>query len=119
VLIDYVAYAKRHNIQYKIPGCVAITHEDIDKIAKEQNVEFRPGDILLVRTGYTRWHNEASHDERLQGTSFPHYPGVEGSKECVEWMWEHHFAAVAADSPAFETIPPKDTFYSNSTLMLC
>jgi Putative cyclase len=112
VLIDYVSYAERHNIQYSIPGRVAITHDDIDKIAKEQNVEFHPGDILVVRTGYVKWHNEASHEERLKGTSVHNYPGVEGSKECIEWMWEHHFAAVAADSPAFETIPPKDTHYS-------
>jgi kynurenine formamidase len=112
VLIDYVAYAKRHNIKYTVPGRLAITHEDLDTIAKEQGVEFRPGDILLVRTGYVKWHDDASDDERLRGTSHHEYPGVEGSKECIEWMWEHHFAAVAADCPAFETIPPKDTHYS-------
>ena len=112
VLIDYVAYAKRHNIKYTVPGRLAITHQDLDTIAKEQCVEFRPGDILLVRTGYVKWHDEASDEERMRGTSHHEYPGVEGSKECIEWMWEHHFAAVAADCPAFETIPPKDSHYS-------
>jgi kynurenine formamidase len=70
-------------------------------VAKEQNLELRYGDILLVRTGYVDWHNNASHEERLKGTSFHEYPGVEASPECVEWFWDHHFAAVAADCPAF------------------
>jgi hypothetical protein len=45
VLIDYFAYAKRHNIQYQIPGRWAITSKDIEAIAKEQNLESRYGDI--------------------------------------------------------------------------
>jgi kynurenine formamidase len=112
VLIDYFAYAKRHNIQYQIPGRWAITPKDIEAVAKEQNLELRYGDILLVRTGYVDWHNNASHEERLKGTSFHEYPGVEASPECVEWFWDHHFAAVAADSPAFETVPPIDPHWS-------
>jgi hypothetical protein len=66
-----------------------------------------------------KWHNDANAEERVKGTSFHEYPGVEGSKECIEWMWEHHFAAVAADCPAFEAIPPKDAHYSKSTLEKC
>ena len=114
VLIDYEAYGRRHNIKYKIPGRVAITHHDLDTIAKEQNLEFRPGDILIVRTGYTKWHEEATHEERLKGTSFHEYPGVEASEDCVKWMWKHHFAAVASDAPAFETVPPLDPYWSLS-----
>jgi kynurenine formamidase len=113
VLIDYVAYAKRHNIQYTLPGRHPVTYQDIEAIAEEEKIEFRPGDILLVRTGYVKWHDDANDEERIKGTSFHEYPGVEANKECIEWMWEHHFAAVAADSPAFECIPPKDTHYSN------
>ncbi|KIW66992.1 hypothetical protein PV04_06270 [Phialophora macrospora] len=30
------------------------------------------------------------------------YPGLEGSKESLRWLWNTHFAAVAADSPGFE-----------------
>jgi kynurenine formamidase len=31
-----------------------------------------------------------------------HYPGLEGSEESLRWLWNTHFAAVAADSPGFE-----------------
>ena len=38
--------------------------------------------------------------------------GVEGSsKESVEWIWDHHFAAVAGDANAFELWPPRDERY--------
>jgi kynurenine formamidase len=110
--LDYVAYAERHNIKYTIPGRHSITHQDLEAIAKEEKVQLRPGDILLVRGGYVKWHNEANHEEQLKGTSIHEYPGVEGNKECVEWLWEHHFAAVASDTPAFEAIPPSDKLYS-------
>jgi Putative cyclase len=114
VLLDYVAYAQRHNIKYAVPGRHAITYKDLETMAREEKVEFRPGDVLLVRGGYVKWHNEASHEERLKGTAVHEYCGVEGSKGCIEWMWQHHFAAVASDTPAFETVPPTDEFYSAS-----
>lgn len=30
------------------------------------------------------------------------YPGLEGSVQTLAWIWNTHFAAVAADSPGFE-----------------
>jgi hypothetical protein len=31
--------------------------------------------------------------------------GVHGAKETARWVWNHRFAAVASDSPAFEAVP--------------
>ena len=31
-----------------------------------------------------------------------HYPGLEGSLESLEWLWDTGFAAVAGDNPGFE-----------------
>jgi hypothetical protein len=30
------------------------------------------------------------------------FPGIAQSRETTIWLWENQFAAVAADSPAFE-----------------
>jgi len=30
------------------------------------------------------------------------YPGIEGSLEALEWLWDTRFAAVAGDCPGFE-----------------
>src|SRR5882672_8740826 len=43
-----------------LPQHYAITAEDLEACARAAAVDVRPGDVLLVRTGYaTRWSNEA------------------------------------------------------------
>jgi hypothetical protein len=32
---------------------------------------------------------------------------VTGNAETVEWLWNHHFVAVAGNAIAFEAWPPK------------
>ena len=32
-------------------------------------------------------------------------PGIEGTHRVAEWIWNHHLAAVASDSPALEALP--------------
>lgn len=108
VLIDYVAYAERHNIQYSAVTRHEITIHDIETAAKEQGVEFKPADILIIRSGWVKWHDEADEEARIKGARDGHeHVGVQGSKESVEWLWNHHFAAVAGDAIAFEAWPPK------------
>jgi hypothetical protein len=38
----------------------------------------------------------------VMGKSEYHYPGMEGSLESLEWLWDAGFAAVAGDNPGFE-----------------
>ena len=47
-------------------------------------------------------HKEAKEQEAKLGTH--KYVGVKGSKETARWIWNHHFAAVAGDSIAFEVV---------------
>lgn len=75
-------------------------------MAHEQGVKFEPADILLLRTGYVKWYNEASDEDRNAGVHSLLSVGVEASMETVEWLWNHHFAAVASDNVAFEAWPP-------------
>jgi kynurenine formamidase len=77
----------------------------------EQNVKLRPGDILFIRSGYVQWHDNATHEERLRGAEKVQFGGVESTEDAVEWVWNHHFAAVAGDSPSWEAMPPKGGFF--------
>lgn len=108
VLIDYVAYAERHNIKYSAPTRHEISIADVEAAAKEQGVEFKPADILIIRSGWIKWYSEANDEERNKGATNGHeHLGLAGNKETVEWLWNHHFAAVAGDSITFEAWPPK------------
>jgi hypothetical protein len=42
---------------------------------------------LVVRSGFVRWYNEATEEQRIAGTrNGSAWAGVEGSKESVEWI---------------------------------
>ena len=64
MLIDYVAYAARHNIAYSATEQHHIHLHELQDAAREQNVEFRAGDILIVRTGLIKWYNETKEEVR-------------------------------------------------------
>jgi len=83
-------------------------------IAQEQSLTFQPGDILIVRTGWTKWYDSATEEERMDKvTKGKEWIGVEGSKEFVEWLWDGRFSAVAGDSIGWEVWPPVDDNYRN------
>ncbi|KAG9235431.1 putative cyclase-domain-containing protein [Amylocarpus encephaloides] len=108
VLIDYASYAEKHGINYSVTSRHEITIGDVEKIAKEQGVEFKPCDILIIRSGFVKWYNNAGDEERISGAKNGHeFAGLAGNEESVEWLWNHHFAAVAGDSITFEAWPPK------------
>lgn len=106
VLLDYYSWAQKKGIIYSAASKHCISYEDLDEIAKEQKVELRVGDILMVRTGWIKWYNEATPEDRVQGCKVNHdYVGVEGTKESIEWLWNHHFSALVGDNMAFEAWP--------------
>ena len=113
VLLDYVSYAHRHNITYDPTDRFTISTADLDTMISEQNVTLKVGDILLIRSGYVRWHDNATHEERIRGAQkVPAvFGGVESTPEALEWIWNHHFSAVGGDSPAWEAMPPKGDFF--------
>jgi hypothetical protein len=68
---------------------------------------------LIIRSGWIRWYNGASEEERMKGARDGHeHVGMQGSRESVEWLWNHHFAAAAGDAIAFEAWPPRAPYRS-------
>jgi hypothetical protein len=42
-----------------------ISVDVLDDIAKDQGLELRPADILIVRSGFTKWYDSASDEDRV------------------------------------------------------
>lgn len=62
-----------------------------------------------------RWYNAANAEERIAKAKNGHeFIGLAGNEESVEWLWNHHFAAVAGDAIAFEAWPPKAPYSMSS-----
>lgn len=110
VLLDYHSWAEAHGISHPAFASTSIPLADLLQVAQSQNVAFRPGDILFVRSGYSNAFDAASPDEiqaLLQNESAQAI-GVQSSEEMLRWIWDRGFAAVAGDMPAWEAWPCQD-----------
>lgn len=83
-----------------------ITFEIVKTIMKEKNITPRAGDILIMRSGWIKWYESHSPEERLQKVTHGNdWVGMEVTEESLEWLWDTRFAAVAGDSIGFEVTP--------------
>ncbi|KZL83084.1 hypothetical protein CI238_09323 [Colletotrichum incanum] len=105
VLIDYKAYTEAKGIDYHPMDGYRITIEDIEAVAAHQGVEFKEGDIFLLRTGATSIIDSPSPADFAKMAQVK-LSGVHGTEETAKWFWNKHFAAVAGDANAFEAYPP-------------
>ncbi|SEO49684.1 cyclase family protein [Trujillonella endophytica] len=73
--------------------------DELDRAARAQGVEVRPGDAVLVRTGWRR--------KAVVEGSTPEWitvsPGLDLA--CAEWLHGHDVATVASDNWAVEAMP--------------
>lgn len=80
---------------------------DVKAALSEQSTHPRQGDILMLRTGYVRRHNQATAEERKQGTCDRSTAiGLQASEETIRWLYSQHFSAHVGDNVAFEAWPP-------------
>jgi kynurenine formamidase len=74
----------------------AILPAELDEVAQAQGVTIRPGDILLVRTGWwAKFLSDRAATDFMWGE-----PGL--SLTCASWLAEKELSAVAADNYAVE-----------------
>jgi kynurenine formamidase len=94
VLLDVAAWKG----QSPLPQQNGITAEELEGCARDQGVVVKPGDVLLVRTGYgTLWRDEAAY---LQAA------GV--AKSGTLWAAERAVVAVGADNMAWDVPGERD-----------
>lgn len=78
----------------------------MEAIASAQGTTIKPGDILIVRSGFTEDLGGASAEEQDKMLGTHQSVGVEGTEEVAKWIWDKGFSAVAGDAIAFEVLPP-------------
>lgn len=104
VLIDYVSYAEKKGVKYTGLEAHPVKLSEIREIAHDCNIEFRKGDILLVRSGMTKaWDSLSMADKAAYGAAGkPSHAGLEATEDTLRFLWDSGFAAVASDTFAFE-----------------
>ncbi|PPQ91943.1 hypothetical protein CVT25_000986 [Psilocybe cyanescens] len=123
VLLDLVKYYHTIN-EGKLPYDPWTTHpisvSELEAVAKHQGVEFRQGDILLLRVGFIqKYYSVSTADKHALSTRPETFAGIEQSTEMKRFLWNNHFAAIASDQPALESWPaPPGTLLHQTILGL-
>ena len=105
VLIDYATWAEKKGIKYPTFSTHQVRLSDMLEIAKECNITFQKGDILLVRVGVTKEWDTIMTDAQKQQYSdnpSPEHAGVEATTDVLRWLWDTGFAAIASDAISWE-----------------
>ena len=88
-----------------VEGCAAgheITVGELEEAADRQGTEVRPGDVVLIRSGWGR--HFADPDPSVYRGAATGVPGV--SEAGATWLAEREVHAVGADTIAFECLKP-------------
>jgi hypothetical protein len=93
--------------------------QGLDLRTKDKGGDIRIGDILMVRSGFTKGYKALTEAEKQALASRPYFGGPNGghrfigvaqSEEMADWLHNSYFSAVAGDAPAFESWPPQGMF---------
>lgn len=110
VLLDVARHLPDLSPPLDLTGAEAISTEILDEVAEMQGVEFEPGDILLIHTGWARHAVDVlTAEEKAALSTRRRFCGLEQSRETLAWIWDHHFAVVASDTVAVEVMPSVDS----------
>lgn len=88
----------------------AFSVDELEQARSRAGIEFQPGDIVLLYTGFLDWYQERSMTERAQ-LSNPlvlNAAGVEHTEEMARYIWDSGASGFASDAPALEVWPPVD-----------
>ena len=110
VLLDFKRWAEK-NGQGDYVGTgktVRVTAEQLQQVAKSQGTQFKVGDVLLIRFGWTQGYLKQGTIQKQSWTGKAkelELIGIANNDDSLEFLWNNHFAAVASDSPTFEAWP--------------
>lgn len=112
LLLDVERFMGSRSNSFSANERFAIDGGLIEEIARAEKIDFRSGDIVLIRTGWLAWYKRLDPDtrEKLRGTLHPdpgglRCAGLDPAQATAVWLWDHRIAAIAADNPAVEALP--------------
>jgi kynurenine formamidase len=108
ILVDIGRYYDRQGKQLDFTTNDVVPFEDLVAALDAQGTKVWPGDVLLIRIGWTKAYQAMSDEQKAELARETKTPGIEGSQRTARWLWDQHIAAVASDSPGLEAIPPRD-----------
>ena len=107
VVLDMVRTLADEGRPYEPGTSAAFSVEDLELARQRAGVDFRPGDILLVHTGFARWYLEQPLSVRARFGRSLATPGLAAGEEMCRYLWDAHVSAVASDTFAVRGLPAR------------
>ena len=107
VLVDVARWREAQGRPLDMKSADAVTAEELLAILDAQKVQIEPGDVLLLRFGWTDWYPTLSQEIRvkLSQSRAPRAPGLMAGREMVKTLWNLHISAIASDTATVEVAP--------------
>ena len=89
----------------------AISVAELDAARAAAGVDWQPGDVLLLHTGFLGWHvrQEVAVREAMAERGALRNVGLAHDEEMARYLWNAHVAAVVSDNPSVEVWPADTT----------
>lgn len=105
VLADVSRWREQQSRRLRPDEPDPISVDDLEATLAWHGVDPAPGDVLLVRTGWLSWYRTLDGPSRRAVAEDLRAPGLAPGEATARYLWDHHYAAVAADNPAVEVWP--------------
>ncbi len=107
VLIDVDAVLGGAGTGFDPASARAITVAELDAARAAAGVEWEPGDVLLLYTGFLGWHvrQEAAVREAMAERGALRNVGLAHDEAMARYLWDAHVSAVVSDNPSVEVWP--------------
>ncbi|MFJ4210840.1 cyclase family protein [Paenarthrobacter sp. NPDC089675] len=105
VLVDLDGYRSAHGDAIDHAAGEPLGLDLIRTAIEAQSVTLRPGDILMLHTGWCEWFLGLPAGQKQEVRASRKATGVEQSEEFVAWAWDNQLSVLAADNFAFECLP--------------
>lgn len=105
VLLDVAGWQDARGRGYYSFAPIAITAADLEAVARAQDVGLETGDILCIRTGWTRAYRRLDARGRADHARAPSFAGLHAGEAMARFLWDSHPAALCCDNPAIEVVP--------------
>lgn len=107
VLLDLARTAERTGRLYDPMAAHAFTVDDLETAREAAGVQLRPGDVLVLRTGFGAAYSALPTEERRRISDREALTacGVEHTEAMARYLWDAHVCAIASDCPSVEVWP--------------
>ena len=105
VLLDVAGWAQRAGRPLAPFAGDRIEAATLQRVADDQGVSLRPGDILCIRTGWVGAYRELTPEQRTAPELSARFSGLRSNEDTARFLWNSRVGAVTTDNPGFECAP--------------